>query len=37
MAQFAETILPTGDISDLNMEGAQQTTDGGYAFAGYYF
>ncbi len=36
-AQFAQTILPTGDISDLNMEGAQQTTDGGYAFAGYYF
>jgi hypothetical protein len=36
-AQFAETILPTGDISDLNMEGAQQTADGGYAFAGYYF
>jgi hypothetical protein len=35
--QFAKTILPTGDISDLNMEGAQQTTDGGYAFAGYYF
>jgi hypothetical protein len=35
--QFAETILPTGDISDLNMEGVQQTTDGGYAFAGYYF
>ena len=36
-AQFAETILPTGDISDLNVERAQQTTDGGYAFAGYYF
>jgi hypothetical protein len=35
--QFAETVLPTGDISDLNMEGVQQTTDGGYAFAGYYF
>jgi hypothetical protein len=35
--QFAQTILPTGDISDLNMEGVQQTTDGGYAFAGYYF
>jgi hypothetical protein len=35
--QFAETILPTGDISDMNMEGAQQTTDGGYAIAGYYF
>jgi hypothetical protein len=36
-AQFAETILPTGDISDLNIVGVQQTTDGGYAFAGYYF
>jgi hypothetical protein len=36
-AQFAKTILPTGDISDLNMGGVQQTTDGGCAFAGYYF
>ena len=36
-AQFAETVLPTGDISDLNIVGVQQTTDGGYAFAGYYF
>ena len=36
-AQFAQTILPTGDISDLNIAGAQQTSDGGYAFAGYYF
>src|SRR5215469_19060 len=35
--QFAQTILPTGDISDLNIAGAQQTSDGGYAFAGYYF
>ena len=26
-----------GHISDLNMEGVQQTTDGGYAFTGYYF
>jgi hypothetical protein len=36
-AQFAHTILPSGDISDLNVVGAQQTADGGYAFAGYYF
>jgi hypothetical protein len=36
-AQFARTILPSGDISDLNIAGAQQTADGGYAFAGYYF
>ncbi len=36
-AQFARTILPTGDISDLNITGVQQTADGGYAFAGYYF
>jgi hypothetical protein len=35
--QFARTILPIGDISDLNIVGVQQTTDGGYAFAGYYF
>src|SRR5215467_655237 len=36
-AQFARTILPTGSISDLNIVGVQQTADGGYAFAGYYF
>jgi len=36
-AQFAETVLPSGDISDLNVVGVQQTADGGYAFAGYYF
>src|SRR5215471_14676439 len=36
-AQFARTILPSGDISDLNLVGVQQTADGGYAFAGYYF
>ena len=36
-AQFARTILPTGNISDLNLAGVQQTADGGYAFAGYYF
>jgi hypothetical protein len=36
-AQFARTILPSGDISDLNVVGVQQTADGGYAFAGYYF
>jgi hypothetical protein len=35
--QFAQTILPSGDISDLNIVGVQQTADGGYAFAGYYF
>jgi hypothetical protein len=35
--QFARTILPSGSISDLNVVGAQQTADGGYAFAGYYF
>ena len=35
--QFAQTILPSGDISDLYIVGVQQTTDGGYAFAGYYF
>ncbi len=35
--QFARTILPSGDISDLNIVGVQQTADGGYAFAGYYF
>ena len=36
-AQFSRTILPTGDISDLNIVGVQQTADGGYAFGGYYF
>jgi hypothetical protein len=36
-AQFARTILPSGDISDLNIVGVQQTADGGYAFSGYYF
>jgi hypothetical protein len=36
-AQFARTILPSGDISDLNNVGVQQTADGGYTFAGYYF
>jgi hypothetical protein len=35
-AQFARTILPSGDISDLNPVEVQQTADGGYAFA-YYF
>ena len=35
--EFARTILPSGNISDLNIVGAQQTADGGYAFAGYYF
>jgi hypothetical protein len=35
--QFVHTFLPAGDISDLNVVGAQQTADGGYAFAGYYF
>src|SRR5215471_4820970 len=36
-AQFARTILPSGNISDLNIVDVQQTADGGYAFAGYYF
>jgi hypothetical protein len=36
-AQFTQTILPSGSISDLNIVGVQQTADGGYAFAGYYF
>jgi hypothetical protein len=36
-AQFARTILPSGDISDLNNVGVQQAADGGYTFAGYYF
>ena len=35
--QFERTILPSGDTSDLNIVGVQQTADGGYAFAGYYF
>src|SRR5215469_9453552 len=35
--QFARTILPSANISDLNITGVQQTPDGGYAFAGYYF
>jgi hypothetical protein len=35
--QFAHTFLPAGDISDLNVVSAQQTADGGYAFAGFYF
>lgn len=35
--QFAQSFVPSGDISDLNVVGVQQTADGGYAFAGYYF
>src|SRR6266487_4019766 len=35
--QFAKTYAPSGSISDLAITGAQQTADGGYAFAGYYF
>ena len=35
--QFAETYAPSGSISDLAITGAQQTSDGGYAFSGYYF
>jgi hypothetical protein len=35
--RFARTFLPSGNISDLNIVGVQQTADGGYAFAGYYF
>ena len=35
--QFATTYLPSGSVSQLTITGAQQTTDGGYAFAGYYF
>ena len=35
--QFAKTYAPSGSISDLTITGAHQTTDGGYAFAGYYF
>src|SRR5947208_3501737 len=33
----AETYAPSGSISDLAITGVQQTADGGYAFAGYYF
>ncbi len=36
-SQFAKTYVPSGSISDLNIVGAQQTSDGGYAFAGHYF
>src|SRR2546422_696537 len=35
--QFARTYAPSGSISDLAITGAQQTSDGGYAFSGYYF
>src|SRR5256712_1617103 len=35
--QFAKTYTPSGSLSDLAITGAQQTSDGGYAFAGYYF
>src|SRR5438876_5081971 len=35
--QWARTYIPSGSISDLAITGAQQTSDGGYAFAGYYF
>src|SRR3989454_1681889 len=35
--QFATTYLPSGSVSQLTITGVQQTTDGGYAFAGYYF
>src|SRR2546425_7729586 len=35
--QFAKTYAPSGSISDLAITGAQQTSDGGYAFSGYYF
>ena len=35
--QFAKTYAPSGSVSDLAITGAQQTADGGYAFAGYYF
>jgi hypothetical protein len=35
--QFAHIYTPTGSISDLSITGVQQTTDGGYAFSGYYF
>jgi hypothetical protein len=38
-SQFARTFLPTGDIDvySLTVTGVQQTSDGGYAFSGYYF
>jgi len=38
-SQFARTVLPTGDIDpySLTITGVQQTSDGGYAFSGYYF
>ncbi len=36
-ALFAKTYVPTGSISDLTIAEVQQTTDGGYAFAGHYF
>src|SRR2546425_5786545 len=35
--QFAKTYAPSGSVSQLTITGAQQTADGGYAFAGYYF
>src|SRR3989442_124219 len=35
--QFATTYLPSGSVSQLTITGVQQTADGGYAFAGYYF
>src|SRR3989449_6786438 len=33
----AKTYAPSGRIRDLAITGAQQTSDGGYAFSGYYF
>jgi hypothetical protein len=38
-SQFARTVLPAGDIDpySLTITGVQQTSDGGYAFSGYYF
>ena len=36
-AQFSQSFFPSGNISDLNVVGVQQTADGGYVFAGYYF
>src|SRR6266700_1125142 len=36
-ALFAKTYVPTGSIGDLTIAEVQQTTDGGYAFAGHYF
>src|SRR2546427_4555757 len=35
--QWARTYSQSGSISDLAITGAQQTSDGGYAFSGYYF